>query len=174
MQISAAADLILLRTVLPGPALRPGAVLAARVLENGLLALAGARVSASLPDDVRPGDALRLRVKELGPERIVLQIVPDPPPAATGAVALPGGATARIVEDEEGPGGRGAGRAVVLRYDSPTLGRLDIHLSSAGAIVHATEGPPAAAARDAAGELATALNAPVAVVGRRSALDARA
>jgi hypothetical protein len=67
MQI-ASPELILLRTVLPGPALRPGAVLAARVLENGLLSLAGARVKASLPDDVRPGDALRLRVKELGPE----------------------------------------------------------------------------------------------------------
>jgi hypothetical protein len=174
MQISAAAELVLLRTVLPGPALRPGAVLAARVLENGLLSLAGARVKATLPDDVRLGDALRLRVKELGPERIVLQIVPDPPPAATAAAAPPGGATARIVEDEEGAGGGGGGRAVVLRYDSPTLGRLDIRLTTAGATVHATEGPPAAAARSAAGELATALGAPVAVVGRRSALDARA
>jgi hypothetical protein len=172
MQI-ASPELILIRTALQGPALRPGAVLAARVLENGLLSLAGARVKASLPDDVRPGDALRLRVKELGPERIVLQIVPDPP-AATAAVALPGGATARIVEDEEGPGGRGGGRAVLLRYDSPTLGRLDIRLTTAGATVHATEGPPAAAARAAADDLATALGAPVAVVGRRSALDARA
>jgi hypothetical protein len=172
MQI--AADLILLRAVLPGPMLRAGAVLPARVLENGLLSLAGSRVAASLPEDVRPGDALRLRVKELGPERIVLQIVPDPPPAATAAVALPGGATARIVEDEEGSGDSGAKRAVVLRYDSPTLGRLDIRLTTAGAIVHATEGPPAIAARDAAGELAAALGAPVAVVGRRSALDARA
>jgi hypothetical protein len=172
MQVSAAAELVLLRTVLPGPALRPGTVLAARVLENGLLSLAGARVKATLPDDVRPGDALRLRVKELRPERIVLQVVPDPPPAATAAVALPGGATARIVE--EGAGGRAGGRSVLLRYDSPTLGRLDIHLTTAGATVHVTEGPPAAAARAAAGELATALGAPVAVVGRRSALDARA
>jgi hypothetical protein len=174
MQISAAAELVLLRTVLPGPSLRPGAVLAARVLENGLLSLAGARVKASLPDDVRPGDALRLRVKELGPERIVLQIVPDPPPAATAAVALPGGATARIVEDEQGGGDRVGRRAVLLRYDSPTLGRLDIHLTTSGATVHATEGPPAAAARAAAGDLAGALGAPVAVVGRRSTLDARA
>jgi hypothetical protein len=174
MQISAAAELILLRTVLSGPALRPGAVLAARVLENGLLSLAGVRVQASLPDDVQPGDALRLRVKELGPERIVLQVVPDPPPAATSVVALPGGATVRIVADAERAGARGAGRAVVLRYDSPALGRLDMHLSTAGATVHATEGPPADAARAAAGDLATALGAPVAVVGRRSALDARA
>jgi hypothetical protein len=173
MQI-AAPDLVLLRTALQGPALRPGAMLVARVLENGLLSLAGARVNASLPDDVKPGDALRLRVKELGPERIVLQIVPDPPPAATAAVALPGGASARIVEDEEGSGGRGSDRAVLLRYDSPTLGRLDIRLSSSGATVSATEGPPAAAARTAAGELAAALGAPVAVVGRRSALDALA
>jgi hypothetical protein len=173
MQI-ASPDLILLRAALQGPVLRPGAVLVARVLDNGLLWLAGARVKASLPNDVRPGDALRLRVKEFGPERIVLQIVPDPPPAATSAVALPGGATARIVDDEESAGGRGGERAVLLRYDSPTLGRLDIRLSAAGATVHATEGPPATAARAGAGELAAALGAPVAIVGRRSALDATA
>jgi hypothetical protein len=173
MQISAAAELVLLRTALPGPALRPGSVVVARVLEKGMLSLAGARVAASLPDDVRTGDVLKLRVKELAPDRILLQIVPDPPPAMTAAVALPGGATARIVEDEEGAGGA-AGRAVVLRYDSPTLGRLDIHLTTAGATVLATEGAPAEAARGAAGDLATALNAPVAVIGRRSALDARA
>jgi hypothetical protein len=173
MQISAAAELILLRTALPGPTLRAGSVVVARVLENRMLSLAGARVAATLPNEVKPGDVLKLRVKELAPERIVLQIVPDPPPAATAAVALPGGATARIVEDDDSSGGAGA-RAVVLRYDSPTLGRLDIRLSAAGATVHATDGPPAQAARAAAGDLAAALNAPVAVVGRRSALDARA
>jgi len=174
MQIAPSAELILLRAGLPVPAtLRAGSVVVARVLENRLLSLAGARVAASLPDEVRPGDVLELRVKELAPERIVLQIVPDPPPAATAAVALPGGATARVVEDDEASGGA-APRAVVLRYDSPTLGRLDIRLSAAGATVHATEGPPAEAARSAAGQLAAALNAPVAVVGRRSALDARA
>jgi hypothetical protein len=170
-------ELILLRTALPGPALtlRRGAVLAARVLDRGLLALAGARVPATLPDDVRPGDVLRLRVQEAGPERILLQVVQPPPPAATAAVPLPGGATARVIEDEDGGegGGRG-GPAVVLRYDSPTLGRLDIRLSAAGATVHASCGPPADAARAAAGELAAALGAPVAVLARRSALDARA
>jgi hypothetical protein len=171
--ITAAAELVLLRTALPAPTLRADSVVVARVLERGLLSLAGARVKATLPDDVQTGDVLKLRVKELAPERIVLQIVPDPPPAATAAVPLPGGATARIVEDEEG-GGASAKRAVVLRYDSPTLGRLDIRLTTAGATVHATEGPPAEAARAAAGDLAAALNAPVAVIGRRSALDARA
>jgi hypothetical protein len=170
-------DLILLRAALPVPSLRPGAVLAARVLDRGLIALAGARVSATLPDDVRPGDALRLRVQEAGPERIVLQIVPQPPPASTAAVALPGGAFARVIKDDEEGGAGGAGRgerAVVLRYDSPVLGRLDIRLSAAGATVHASEGPPADAARAAAGDLAAALGAPVAILARRSALDARA
>jgi hypothetical protein len=180
MQIPA--ELILLRTLLPGsslpgPALQPGAVLSARVLDRGLLSLAGARVPASLPDDVQPGQVLHLRVQDAGPERVTLQIVQQPqvPPAATAAVPLPGGAYARIVEDD-GPEGpvRGSGRAVLLRYDSPTLGRLDIRLSAAGATVYATAGEPADAARAAAGDLAAALGSPVAVLARRSALDARA
>ena len=43
----------------------------------------GARVPATLPEDVRPGDVLRLPVKEAGPERILLQVVQQPPPVAT-------------------------------------------------------------------------------------------
>ncbi len=170
-------ELVLLRAALPIPALRAGSVVVARVLDQRMLALAGARVAATLPDDVKPGEVLRLRVQEAGPERVVLQIVPQAPPAATAAVALPGGAFARIIEDapeEEGAGGGRGSRAVLLRYDSPTLGRLDIRLSAAGAVVHASEGPPADAARAAAGDLASALGAPVAVLARRSALDARA
>jgi hypothetical protein len=170
-------ELILLRTALASPALRPGAVVAARVIDRGVLSLLGARMAAKLPDDVRPGDVLRLRVKESTPERVTLQVVQQPPPAATAAVMLPGGATARIIKDDEeeaGGSSRGATRAVTLRYDSATLGRLDIRLSAAGATVHASEGPPADAARSAAGELAGALRAPVAVIARRSALDAQA
>ena len=181
MQIPA--ELILLRTLLPasslpGPTLRPGAVLSARVLDRGLLSLAGARVPAQLPDDVRPGQVLHLRVQEAGPERVTLQVVPQltAPVAATAAVALPGGAYARLIEDDDAgaAGASGSGRAVVLRYDSPRLGRLDIRLSSAGATVYASEGAPAEAARGAAADLAAALGAPVAVLARRSAVDARA
>jgi hypothetical protein len=171
-------ELILLRTALASPALRPGAVVAARVIDRATLSLLGARVAAKLPDDVRPGDVLRLHVKESTPERITLQVVQQPPPVATAAVMLPGGATARVIKDDDeeeagGAGGRAA-RAVTLRYDSATLGRLDIRLSAAGATVHVSEGPPADAARSAAGELAGALRAPVAVIARRSVLDAQA
>jgi hypothetical protein len=174
MQITA--ELVLLRAALASPTLRPGAVVAARVLDHGMLSLLGARVPATLPEDVRPGDVLRLNVKEAGPERILLQVVQQPPPVATAPVMLPGGATARVIEeDDEQAGGAGRGeRAVTLRYDSATLGRLDIRLSSAGATVTASAGPPADAARAAAGELAGALGAPVAVVARRSVLDAQA
>jgi len=168
-------ELVLLRTALASPTLRPGAVVAARVLDHGVLSLLGARVPATLPEDVRPGDVLRLTIKEAGPERILLQVVQQPPPVATAPVMLPGGASARVIEedDEQVGGGRGE-RAVTLRYDSATLGRLDIRLSTAGATVTASAGPPADAARAAAGELAGALGAPVAVVARRSALDAQA
>jgi hypothetical protein len=168
-------ELVLLRTALASPTLRPGAVVSARVLDHGVLSLLGARVPATLPEDVRPGDVLRLTVKEAGPERILLQVVQQPPPVATPPVMLPGGATARVIQEdgEEAVVARGE-RAVTLRYDSATLGRLDIRLSSAGATVLASEGPPADAARAAAGELAGALGAPVAVVARRSALDAQA
>jgi hypothetical protein len=169
-------ELILLRTALASPALRPGAVVAARVLDRGVISLLGARMAATLPDDVRPGDVLKLHVKEATPERILLQVVQQPPPVATGAVMLPGGATARVIEEDDEADGAGGGaeRAVTLRYDSATLGRLDIRLSAAGATVHASEGLPADAARAAAGELAGALRAPVAVIARRSALDAQA
>jgi hypothetical protein len=170
-------ELILLRTALASPALRTGAVVSARVVDRGVLSLLGARMPAKLPDDVRPGDVLRLRVKESTPERITLQVVQQPPPEATAAVMLPGGATARIIKEDEEQGGGSRGgpaRAVMLRYDSATLGRLDIRLSAAGATVHVSEGPPADAARAAAGELAGALRAPVAIIARRSLLDAQA
>ena len=99
-----------------------------------MLSLLGARVPATLPEDVRPGDVLRLNVKEAGPERILLQVVQQPPPVATAPVMLPGGATARVIEeeDEQAGGGTRGERAVTLRYDSATLGRLDIRLSSGG------------------------------------------
>jgi hypothetical protein len=142
-------ELLVLRATLPMPSvLRPGAVVVASLLDRGLLSLAGARVAATLPDDVRPGDVLRLRVQEASPERVVLQMVPSPPPVSTAAVALPGGATVRVISDEEQSRASARERSVVLRYDSPTLGRLDIRLSFSGA--------------------------PVAVLARRSALDARA
>ena len=193
-------DLVVLRGLFSDTALKPGAVLAARVLDRegprGTLLLNGVRVPAQLPAELLEGDALRLRVAESSAERLVLQVVqqgaPSAPPGQTPpaalALALPGGAHVRVMEEEGGPegsGGSGGGRrSITLRYDSPALGRLDFVLDleaqSVSGTVHAPAGDPAARARAAAGELrdgltaATGRPASVTVREREETLDVRA
>jgi hypothetical protein len=60
-------------------------------------------------------------------------------------------------EAEGGKGGAGEARSVVVRYDSPTLGRLDIRLDASSAAVHVSDGDPAARVRAAADQLRDAL-----------------
>ncbi len=175
-------NLVLLRGLLPDLSLTPGTVLSARVLDARTLSLAGVRLAAQLPESVAAGQVLRLRVQEASTERIHLQIVetagaagvavgpgsvaeqaaaPQVPPSAY-QLALPGGALARVyVEEREQAEGakRGAGqaRSVVVRYDSPTLGRLDIRLDASSAAVHVSDGDPALRVRAAADQLRDAL-----------------
>ncbi|MEY2535753.1 MAG: hypothetical protein QOF29_3663, partial [bacterium] len=70
-------EVALLRATLPDLVLRPGMTLPARVLEragqHGLLLLAGTPLSAELPDGLPAGARLRLRVEEVGAERVVLR-----------------------------------------------------------------------------------------------------
>ncbi|MCW2984230.1 MAG: hypothetical protein JWR63_1800, partial [Conexibacter sp.] len=136
-------NLVLLRGLLPNLTLTPGTVVMARVLDARTLNVAGVKLAAQLPGDVAAGQVLRLRVEEASTDRIHLKIVEGPQaqaaeqapqvPSSAYQVALPGGALARIhVEEREEAGGRkggpGAARSVVVRYDSPTLGRLDVRL----------------------------------------------
>jgi hypothetical protein len=170
-------NLVLLRGLLPDLSLTPGTMVSARVLDARTLSLAGVRLAAQLPAGVAAGQVLRLRVAETSTERIHLQIVdtagqsqaadqaasaPQVPPSAY-QLALPGGAVARVhvEEREEADGKRGAGapRSVVVRYDSPTLGRLDIRLDASSAAVHVSDGDPAARVRAAADRLRDALTA---------------
>src|SRR5215210_1004123 len=93
----------LLRANMPDLVLRPGLMLPARVLERagqyGLLLLAGTPLSAELPDELQAGARLRLRVEEVGPDRVVLRAVePGGQPASPAqvpppdvALPLPGG-----------------------------------------------------------------------------------
>src|SRR3954453_21192150 len=94
----------LLRAQLPDLVLRPGMTLPGRVMERhgqlGILMLAGRPLSAELPDELQAGDRLRLRVEEVGADRVVLRAVETPAgPAAQQplqpppdlALALPGG-----------------------------------------------------------------------------------
>jgi hypothetical protein len=180
----------LLRAQLPDLTLRPGMTLPARVMERhgqmGLLLLAGTPLSAQLPDELKAGDRLRLRVEDIG-EQIVMRTVEAPAvqqqqatPPPELALPLPGGRQAEVRVTEKGEEGRGADEPAIvgLTYDSPALGTLDLRLvqqpGGAGlqVTVGATAGAPEERVRGAAEELrralgeATGLPATVRVVGR--------
>jgi hypothetical protein len=180
----------LIRAQLPDLVLRPGMTLPARVMERhgqmGLLLLAGTPLSAQLPDELKAGDRLRLRVEDVG-EQVVLRTVETPAaqqqqatPAAGLALPLPNGARAevRVKEKASGDGGADEPVAIALDYDSPALGTLDMRLvqQPGGAGLQVTVGAMAGIAeervRGAAEELrraladATGLPATVKVVGR--------
>src|SRR3954462_3079464 len=125
----------LLRAQLPELVLRPGMTLPARVMERhgqmGILLLAGTPLSAQLPDDLKAGDRLRLRVEDVG-EQVVLRTVdspaapqqaPPPPPAgpppapARGPPAAAERGAGGAPGDREGERGR-RGRA---RHRRPRL-----------------------------------------------------
>ncbi len=191
-------SVVLLRNLLADLPIRPGDVLPARVLaregQTGVLQLAGVRVDARLPPELAAGTRLRLRVAEAASERVTLQVVPrtEAQPAAAAqtadplaaalraglAVALPGGALARLFVDpeEEGRSGGGAGgpARVTLRYEAAALGRVDLALALApGAVtgtIHAAGGETAERLRAAAGELRDAL---AAATGRPASVTVR-
>src|SRR4051794_22402527 len=164
----------LLRAQLPDLVLRPGMTLPARVMERaggyGILLLAGTPLSAQLPDELQPGDRLRLRVEEVG-ERVVLRAVegqapaPAAPPPPELTLPLPGGGAAEVRVTERPAAGRAADEPVTVgvRYDSPALGALDLRLAQQApggglsVTVSATAGAPEERARAAAAELRAAL-----------------
>jgi hypothetical protein len=166
----------LLRGLLPELKLTPGTFVTGRVLDPKTLNLAGVRLAAQLPDGVVPGQVLRLQVQEATTERIHLKVVEPGTPLAQAAqaaappevpanayqLALPGGILAQFhVEEREAAGGRKAGAAaktVVVRYDSPALGRLDVRLDAHSAAVHVAGGEPALTVAAAAEALRDALS----------------
>ncbi|MGD0196490.1 MAG: hypothetical protein ABSC56_01095 [Solirubrobacteraceae bacterium] len=106
---------------LPGVNLAVGRVMVARVIEaelggKGLLSIAGARLAATLPPGVHAGDELRLVVREVSPERLVLGMQP------------PEQAREEEVTEQEGGGGSGApaSQTVALRYETASLGPIDL------------------------------------------------
>jgi len=178
----------LLRAQLPELVLRPGMTLPARVMERhgqmGLLLLAGTPLSAQLPDELKAGDRLRLRVEDVG-EQVVLRTVESPSqqqqasPPPVVALPLPNGGRAELrVTEQANEGGADEPVTVALDYDSPALGTLDLRLvqqpGGAGlqVTVGAAVGAPEERVRGAAEDLrraladATGLPATVRVVGR--------
>jgi hypothetical protein len=186
-----AVDLQLLRAVLmPELKLTLGRELMARVASveqngRGTLSLAGVLLEAELPDGIKPGQELRLQVRELTPERVVLGLQdPQSPPAAPAPPVPP-----RAVYVKERTGSSSSGPAgpdeethtLTLRYEAPSLGPVDMRfVLDAGALalqVVVAPGTSYEAADDASGRLSDALSAAldraitVTVLPRREPID---
>ena len=142
---------LLLRQAMPDLALRPGASLVARVASrgerDGVLVLAGVPLTAQLPDEVESGATLRLKVREVTPERVTLQLdgPPIPPPPAEAQAQPRQDATARV-EVQDPPRRRteqGEERSsVVLGFQSAELGRLELRIElTAGRVEVIVETP---------------------------------
>ncbi|HET6868212.1 MAG TPA: hypothetical protein VFH80_20020, partial [Solirubrobacteraceae bacterium] len=137
---------------------------------RGTLSIAGVPVDAKLPPGVQAGQDLRLVVRHVSPEQVVLGIAQEAGAAAAQAQApvdLPGGGHLRVTERDEERSDRataaGTGRHVLaLAYDAPALGTIDLRfeLDSQSLRLNATlaAGLPAQSATDAAGELREALS----------------
>jgi hypothetical protein len=159
-------DPAMLKAELPQLVLRPGMTLAARVAEThgtrGLLMIANSALAAELPDGVRAGDTLKLRVQEASSDRIVMRMETDAPQVPM--IPLPGGQPAHLeVNEREGEGRRsGEQAAVAITYRSPALGAIDFRLALEGgavtAHVRAREGAPFELAQAQAAALREALN----------------
>ena len=142
-----AVDAALLRTVLATDIkLAVGRELMVRVASvtaegRGVLSLAGILLDAELPGNVRAGEELRLQVRELTPEKVVLAIRDDTPPPAAAVdlprIPLPGGGFVKVTERDAG-GPLTAGdqtHALTVRYDAPTLGQVELRFTlSSGAL----------------------------------------
>lgn len=182
--------------------LNPGRGLMARVMVadgsgRGVINIAGAVIEAELPRHVRPGEQVRLVVRHLDAQRVVLELDhSDPAPSAAHApglpaqpppvaVPLPGEGRLSVPEDapqrERRSDPHSGAQTVAVRFDGPALGALDLHFELApGGLrvtVTAAPGPALALATAHAGELRDALGqsgdrpVSVTVVPRRQPLD---
>jgi hypothetical protein len=186
-----AVDLVLLRATAPDLPLIAGRVLVARVAErhgqHGIINLAGAYLTAELPEEVQVGDRLRLVVQGTSGEQLMLALAEGPP---SGAQVPPGPAEppavptdAAIVLGTDGDGSADGERAhvVTLRFEGAALGTVELRVALDDLLVHAraalADGAALALARERSSALRAALahaagrTAEVEVVARPNPLD---
>ncbi len=171
-----AVQLITLQQVMPEVSLRLGQSLVARVAERhgdrGILMIAGQPIVAQLPSEARAGDVLRLIVKDITAEQVVMQMHEGREAAQaaqqgqqTVPLAFPGQPPSTIVVDDQASGGNGDGdgevAAIALTYESPALGAINFRIGMDAAAVMAevrvAAGAPLEVATAAADALRTAL-----------------
>jgi len=182
-------DIALLRALeTPQLQLTPGRTVMARVVSQdesgrGEITIAGVKLGARLPAEVSEGDELRLTVKEVSADRVVLSL--SQPAAALLASEAP--VTLRH-DDAEGEGedshdssGSDETQVLALRYPAPALGLIDLRFEldeeSMRISVALAPGTPFSSAHAAAGELTAAVAdathrvVSVSVSARRDPLD---
>ena len=158
--------------VLVGPDIKivPGRAVMARVVQapggqKGSLSIAGYLLDAELPENVQAGQDLRLVIRDVSPERVLLAITdphesdhaqpsqqappsqeaqptqqaqtPDPSLVAQPPIPLPGGGHVQVTERDGGgaSGQAGERQNILLRYDAPALGSVDLRFQmDAGAL----------------------------------------
>lgn len=135
-----AVDLNLLRAVMtPDLTLDIGRLLMVRVASiepdgRGLLSLAGMLLEAELPEGLSAGQELKLEVRELTPQKVVLAIQNDASQGATPLIAalvvpMPLGGSLHVRERQ--PSGStqlpDGSHSLKLRYDAPNFGPIDMH-----------------------------------------------
>jgi hypothetical protein len=170
-----AVQLITLQQVMPDVSLRLGQSLVARVAERhgdrGILMIAGQPIVAQLPSEVRAGDVLRLAVKDVSAEQVIMQMHEGREAAQVAQqqpnvpLAFPGQPPSNIIVDDQASGGSGDEEgeiaAVALTYDSPVLGAMNfrIGMDAANVVVEVrmSAGAPFEAGNAAAGVLRAAL-----------------
>jgi hypothetical protein len=137
-----AVQLIQLQAMMPEVTLRPGQTLVARVAERhdqkGILMLAGKPIVAELPENVRAGDVLKLAVKDISADKVVMQMretqdtqQPQQNNLVPLSVPFPDGRPAHINFDDAKSGGEDrehAFHAVALTYESPALGPINLRI----------------------------------------------
>jgi hypothetical protein len=167
-----AVDLMVLRSVL-GTEMKitPGRGLMAHVMRadgsgRGAISIAGAVLEAELPKHVRAGQDVRLVVRSVSAERVVLSMSDQvPAPATPPSIPLPGGGRIRLLDGEEQSGGsatpRSARQVLTLRYETSALGALDLRFDldpgSLRVAVTVDDGEPLRRAQAAAATLRQAL-----------------
>jgi hypothetical protein len=171
----------LLRAQLPEVPLREGATLMARVASRGdthaVIVLAGIPLTAQVPPEVQAGATLKLKVQEVTPERVTLQIDPQQP----SVPVAPGPATAqpppRVAVEEPPARRRGAdgepADVVALSFTSPTLGRLDLRLELRGERLLAEVTTPAGRPHVVASSASERLRANLEAVGLEATVKVR-
>jgi hypothetical protein len=181
----------LLREQLPDVTLRPGSTVMARVAskheQHAVLVLAGVPLTAKVPEEVENGATLRLKVKEVTPERVTLQIEPQQAGAVEQQAAPQRMEQPKVTVEEPPARRRGAdgelADVVALAFHSPTLGRIDLRLELRGehllTDVTTDNGPPLDVAQGSSERLRASLKGvgldpTVRVRPRRDSFDAYA